>query len=284
METSTTPEEFLSAMLNELEAADNAMANDLGTTLQCAEIAGTHLRELENWLQEKSFDDAHAEITVFKRLKPQMEGRLLYYLRLLSIQQRISISEGEELVTFLQAESSSITEFYAHHKKDYLYFQLEQDHQDNYFFRRTDHPLMAQVEKFSFWLDKRLHSPKSHLFSCFIANDLLRRYLQSQLQMYKRTGNDPGLAQSSLVTWTGSQAALTELLYALNELGVINGGRQEINKIKIAFEILFNTSLGNIYKTYEHNRIRKKSRTPFLDNAIMALQRRYDHDDEHALG
>lgn len=91
------------------------------------------------------------------------------------------------------------------------------------------------------------------------------------------------VSTSQSIQWTGSQAALTELIYALNEMGVLGGRQNEIRRLRLLFEKLFMFDLGNIYKTYENMRMRKKSRTPFIDGLRNALMRRMDDDDLNAL-
>ncbi|MGE7775237.1 RteC domain-containing protein [Chitinophaga sp. NPDC101104] len=112
----------------------------------------------------------------------------------------------------------------------------------------------------------------------FITGHIISNWINCHLLQ-----NAPNDNPTSPIQWIGSIAAITELIYALNEAGVFGAGRQEINKLKLYFEKVFNVSIGNIYKAYEHARIRKKSRTPFIDSLKAALLRRMEEDDENAL-
>jgi hypothetical protein len=60
------------------------------------------------------------------------------------------------------------------------------------------------------------------------------------------------------LNWTGSKAALVELIYALQAQGVLDHGHADIKQISRAFSRMFNVDLGDFYHTYLELRNRKK--------------------------
>lgn len=54
----------------------------------------------------------------------------------------------------------------------------------------------------------------------------------------------------SKLQWTSSKAALTELIYALQCSGAINGGAAELKEIANVTERIFNIDLIDYYRTF----------------------------------
>jgi hypothetical protein len=82
------------------------------------------------------------------------------------------------------------------------------------------------------------------------------------------------------VQWTGSKAALTELIYALQSGGVLNNGLTGIKEIAENFEKIFQVELGNYYHCFNEIRLRKKNRTALLDHLREKVLQKMDGMDE----
>ncbi len=80
--------------------------------------------------------------------------------------------------------------------------------------------------------------------------------------------------------WTGSKAALTELLYAMLAAGVLNNGTIGIKEAAQNFEKIFQTDLGNYYHCFNEIRLRKKNRTALLDLLREKVIQKMDGLDE----
>jgi hypothetical protein len=89
-------------------------------------------------------------------------------------------------------------------------------------------------------------------------------------------------AASSLPSfqWTGSKAALTELIYALQSGGVLNHGPTPIKEIAEKMEKIFQVELGNYYHCFNEIRLRKKNRTALLDHLREKVLEKMDGMDE----
>jgi hypothetical protein len=80
--------------------------------------------------------------------------------------------------------------------------------------------------------------------------------------------------------WTGSKAALIELIYALQSGGVLNNGMASIKEIAENFEKIFQVELGNYYHCFNEIRLRKKNRTALLDHLREKVLQKMDGLDE----
>ena len=274
--TTFQPTFFLEKLNSKLSDIDSPEDGDIKTTQQGAQLTESVLRELEDSIRSANLSTAE-EIAVFKTIKPQITGRLMYYMKLMSIQQTMpSILEDRQAL--LRAHQEQIGRFIQDQLAMHTYYVMQWDHFDELFFTRKRQKITTLDPTYYVFADGRVNTLESYRFSQFYANDLLSDFISRQ------SGSISALEDLPDIRWTGTQAEATELLYGLNELSKFNGKIMPIRILKVWWEKVFKVSLGNVYKNHENNRLRKKSRTPLFDNGRLALLRRYDHDDMHALG
>jgi hypothetical protein len=80
------------------------------------------------------------------------------------------------------------------------------------------------------------------------------------------------------ISWTNSQNALIELIYALYVSKSIAYGKIGIRKLALIFQILFRTPLNDIHHSFHRMKIRAGSRTVFLDQLKISLEEYMDKD------
>ena len=76
--------------------------------------------------------------------------------------------------------------------------------------------------------------------------------------------------------WTYSKIGLTELIYALKELGVFNNGKAELKSIAQSFEHMFSIDLGNISSSFQEILERKKGYTNITDKLREVFLKKID--------
>jgi hypothetical protein len=268
-------EKLLTELLEKLEQFPSPEEGDINTAHTCAQESAFTLRKLETYMRETSLS-SEEEISLLKHTKPKITGRLIFYLKLLFIQQTLP-ALPEEKLSFLKSLQEEIKNFTNDHMALHMYYLMGWDHLDQQYFIRHPERVISTDPAYFVFADNTVNTLESYRFSQFHANELLSSFI---LKTGQALLGNPVI---SFLKWTGTQAEATEWLYAFNELGVFGGRRQPMRVIKLAFEQAFDFNLGNIYKNHENNRLRKKSRTAFLHRAVLALERKYDHDDEYAL-
>ncbi|NII26183.1 hypothetical protein HB364_13905 [Pseudoflavitalea sp. X16] len=272
--------ELLERLLLGLEQI-NITDNELPAMMECARLAAGAVKELDDRLLDYTFTDKAEEIHFFKQRKPQVDGRLLYYLRLLTILQLAPISDLQERRNYFKTHLVAIEQFYREHAELHMYYRLNFSHLDEYYFTRGGDGDWPVFDGMLLFVDGRFHSRKSNLFAHFFAYGLVTEFLNYQLE---QAFWDPARSRDDQLIWTGSQAELVELIYALNEVAAFNDKTQDIKKLSEYLGRVFHIKISNIYATHEDNRMRKKNRTPFLEKLRKFLNDKYDYDDEHALG
>lgn len=272
--------ERLTALYDTLEEIEHDPEAELASLLRCIEETTTTRYAIEEQLRGHEFSSPEEEIHFFKKLKPQVDGRLIYYTRLLRILQQAPVGGLKEKSFYYRDQMPTVQQYYRHNAELHLYYRLGLTYLDPYYFMRATGDIVPDAEALDIVMDRRINARKSVQYACFLGFELLLRHLDDLAH-----GVSPATApgDDETLTWTGSQAGLVELIYGLNEMGVFNYKKLDIKKVADYFSSVFNIKFANIYKTHEDNRLRKKTRTPFLDELRRSLISKFDYDDEHAL-
>lgn len=239
------------------------------------------LEELKAFIKAHAFPDTQAEITFFKEIKPRFLKELFYFVELFYLEAFRPVGSRKKRREYLQRALDRVAVCFDRYQLLYTYYRMDQSHLDHLFFLREagNTPLWPDSTQ---ELDPGFSTLHSHQLARLQACEALRDYLHGQLQ---QLDEGPALPQASgkrpaRLTWTASKASLIELAYALRSRGAVNFGQGEVKEVISGLEQLFGIQLGNFYRVYQGMRIRKKSRTPFLDHLKESLEQRMDEADE----
>lgn len=254
--------------------------------MELARKATTYLarqiQELHNFISAYSFPDESEEIDFFKHINPGFYSRYIYYQHICHIEgvlrPGVSLGLKEKLI---REEFNRIDRFFRQHLAFITYYNNGFTHRDREYFSRSAYDPNQYLDEYSLFI----HCSSCTLYSYRIAQiqsyGSLQNYLTELLEEIKYSGQSPAAKppEKDFLTWTASKAALIELAYALQSSGVFNYGRTDVKQVVRALEGCFGIKLGNFYRVFQGQRIRKKSRTSFLDSLRENLIQRMDDTD-----
>ncbi|WP_242917454.1 RteC domain-containing protein [Pontibacter liquoris] len=254
--------------------------NPLQRAEQSCRAIEAALEELKAFIQDYVFADTQAEITFFKEIKPRFLRELLYFIELFYLEACKPVGSTDMQRAYLLQAMDRIAAFVDRNQWLYSYYRMNQCHLDHLLFVRGDHDV-PRWPGFSLELDPGFSTLHSFQLSKLQAYEALRDHVQSLLHALGNEQPPEGeKARGPRLSWTDSKASLIELVYALRARGAVNHGKSDVKELINALEALFNIRLGNFYRVYQGMRIRKKSRTPFLEALRESLERRMDEADE----
>jgi hypothetical protein len=240
------------------------------------------LHRLRSFILQYSFRDQGEEIRFFKEIKPQFLAKLIYFQRVCYVETHSPRAVPGIRRELLEQEQRKIRDFFRQNMDFYHYFTCGAVHRDEEFFtRKTPRKYLGEE---LYFMDPEFSTLYSVKLARILAYGPLSVYLENALQ---RVGQPTGQFLTRSVpglTWTAPKANLIELLYALYSTGVFNHGRADLKKIAQFLEAAFQVQLGNYYRVFQDIRIRKKSRTSFLDQMRELLIRRMDETDDPLSG
>jgi len=212
------------------------------------------LIELKKFIHTYDFHDPQEEICFFKEIKPYFLTSYYYYDQLFLIKLKDSFNDPESRKKYYFRILKTLNAFQTRNSGFYQYWLTGSNQMDEKYFTS------AANQSGNLNLDNHFSTGYDLLLSRLIANDKLKDYLQTALHKLDQNNN-----QESGLKWTGSKAALVELVYALQAVGVFNNGAADVKQVATAFEELFDLRLGNYYDVFQQIRMRKINPTKFLD-------------------
>jgi hypothetical protein len=274
-------------LLSEFEGQLEALESGDGDILYKAErgiaLVEKCIRKLQKQIVGQDFETQADEIYFFKHVKPQIFSKLIYYIRLFSIESKRPRGNDVSQIKYLQQQIDKLQTFFNENLEFYNYYRRGAMSMDEQYFVRGNRDLRMPLESFHFLIDDQFSTCQDGTVATIMAYDMLIVYLRKEVDDLNNnmepTKNTP-MEKPSKLFWTGSKTDLIELLYALHTSKSINGGTVDIKEMASHFEYFYNVDLGNYYHTFIDIRSRKSSRTRFLDRLIEMLNQRMESLEE----
>ena len=245
------------------------------------------LMELKKFVVEKGFENNEEEIQFFKNIKPKFLSKLIFHHKTFEIISHVPFSSVMGIKNFYLEELEKLNVYLHDNNEFYNYYRAHSTLFDHVYFLRQEPESWLLLNFDDYETDLNFTTIYDHKLSKIIAFELLAEYIKEAIHDLE---NNPGKesnnesSRKKKITWTASKVSLIELLYAIQSTGSINGGTIDVKNLAQNFENHFNIDLGNYYRVFQEIRIRKASRTTFLDQLKEKLENRMNHSDENPKG
>ncbi|MFN3773471.1 RteC domain-containing protein [Cloacibacterium normanense] len=221
------------------------------------------IRLVKAMVTQHEFEDMAQEIYFFKKIKPHLISKFIYYSKILELESNKPNLGTKAIRKYYESILNSLKNFYKENTNFYNYYRRKATYMDHQYFVRYQHDLKK-------WFNIQLHNFDEHfttshddLVAQIIAHDLLEKYL---LNAIKNINNDAEkeIMDISMVQWTAPKVNLIELIYALHQTKCFNGGNIELSEIIRHTEKNLQINLTGFHKILGEIKARKKERTKFL--------------------
>lgn len=241
------------------------------------------LSRLKGYIVNYKFTDKSDEVNFFKNIKPEFLSRLIYFRKAFEMQSRFPLSSIEEEKIFYLKELKKISNYEKENKEFLSYYRAKSTLFDEVYFvrRKPDSWFLLNLDCFE--TDPRFITFYDIKISKILAFESLTKFIKNAIIKLEAANDFKREYRSDIhkLKWTASKVSLIELLYALQSSGSFNNGSIDLKSLATSLENLFNIDLGNYYRAFQEIRIRKQSRTTFLDQLRTQLIKRMDDTDEN---
>lgn len=237
---------------------------------KCMIALSAAITKLKAFARSYTFSSSTEEIHFFKETKPVLLSQYYYYDKLFSIKVNEPFTGVSKLQAYYYEQLTGLQEFIAAHAEFYRYCLSNSKVLDDKYFVRNTSPLTDPD------IDSNFSTGYDNTLARIMAAQLVREYVFGLIQKLDADNGN----QTSNLKWTGTKSALIELIYALQSVDSVNGGKADIKQIADSFENLFNISLGNYYRHFQEIRLRKSGKATFLDLMKEKFIQRMDELDE----
>lgn len=239
------------------------------------------LRDLLSQMKEHvlahGFISKHEEIEFFRKIKPQILGKLIFYNKLYRIESSCPFSGGKMHQKYYSGELQMLKQEYTEQicNSDFFrYYRSGRTDLDHEYFELGKINFNGGLNSYVFEVDPHFSTYYDYKVSRIIANELLYSYMLSKITP---DGVETQVSDKDFY-WTDSKNALIELIYALWASESISGGKIGIRKMSIVFQVLFRIQLGDIHHAFHRMKERAGSRTSYLDHLKTSLEEYMDKD------
>jgi hypothetical protein len=266
-------------LLKDLEEVRQTTVN----VVKRAELAIILCRELltkfKKIMVPYQFTSPDDEIAFFKNIKQVPLANLVYYSELKSFEIRFPKGNREAQKAYILEKIEKLNKFFVYNMDFVQYIENDKVYLDQHYFTRAFFNDFNVTHSLYYFRDPDFSTSHDLLLAKLTANKRLLPYLENRLAKLEKHPVSMENEPACTLQWTGSKTALTEIIYALREANVLNGGSASLKEIAAVLQRTFNIELGDLYKIYSEIKQRKKNRTKFLDELALRLAEKMEKDD-----
>ena len=268
----------LESDLSKMEHVSDKVSDQMEYAIGHCKIALDRMREL---VIKQGFPDQESEIYFFKKIKPTVYSKLLYYRAVFDLESKCQRADSSVIRRYLQKRMYKINEYMEERQVKVQYFKCEYKHLDEKYFVRGTTEIPLELRSSHHLLDEEFFTWHDHTFSTIMANEMLIDYIRRELNKLDRPVELSQSHYKSPLKWTAHKIDLGEIIYALLYSDAVNNGNASIIDLAEAFEQIFNVKIkDDIYRYRLDIQQRKIERTKFLNHLIAILRRMIDERDE----
>jgi hypothetical protein len=169
----------LNSKLQDIELEEPDLIRKAQKSIRCIKDALTQLRAFT--IQYTFCNDAE-EILFFKKTKPELFSKLIYYVKILNIESCRPISSHEIQESYLRLELEKLTLFFNNHIEFYQYYRMNSTYLDDKYFVRGKENLNLYQDTMMIYVDPDFSTSHDYMVSKIIANDRLKVFLSTEIE------------------------------------------------------------------------------------------------------
>ena len=177
----------LSSQLQSIDMDESDLIRKAQKSIRCIKDALTQLRA---FTIQYAFCNDVEEILFFKKTKPELFSRLIYYVRILNIESSRPVGSHEMQIGYLQGERNKLTLFFDNHLEFYQYYRMNSTYLDDKYFIRAKEDINFYQDTLMNYVDLDFSTSHDYMVSKIIANDRLKVFLSTEIEaLSSKTAN-----------------------------------------------------------------------------------------------
>lgn len=178
----------LSSQLQDIDLEELDLIRKAQKSIRCIKNALTQLRAFT--IQHHFCNEAE-EILFFKKTKPELFSKLIFYIRILNIESRRPACDPKIQETYLRCELEKLTFFFNNHIEFYRYYRMNSTFLDNKYFIRGKEDLNLYQDTVMIYIDPDFSTSHDYMVSEIIANDRLKVFLNIEIEALAIKATNP---------------------------------------------------------------------------------------------
>ena len=240
------------------------------------------LSEMSRTISTTCFINENDEVNFFKRIKTQPLSQLVYFSEIRSMEIQYPKGNTQVQSKYLARKIKKANKFFDYNIEFIQYVKDKKTHYDSLYYTRKNYNSLNITDTKTYYRAPEFSTSHDILLGKVKGFDLWINYLQNRLYNLEnpKTVSLHNIHKKPRLHWTSSKVALTELIYALHSSGAVNSGAADIREIASIAERIFNVELGDYYRAFLEIKMRKTSRTKFIDVLKNSLEKRISDSED----
>jgi hypothetical protein len=270
--------ENLEHVLSRTKEVTESLPEQMEYAIGHCKIALDRMREL---VVKEGFADKESEIEFFKRVKPSVYSRLLFYREVFDLETKRQEKDREGIRKYLERRLDEVMKCLARHEVKVQYYHCHFTHLDEKYFLRRRTEIPAELRDSRQLLDEEFFTWHDHTFAMIMAGEMLADYILKEIEKLEIPGGNNGQVLKPTFQWTGKKIDYAEMIYSIHYARVVNAGNITLKELAGMFDRLFGLDLGkDIYRYFAEIQQRKIEQTKFLDHLKAVLLQKLEEKNE----
>lgn len=276
--------EILQKLNDDLDVFEAETEDILEIAERGIKLSRQALRNMRDQVLTNGFQSSRDEITFFKKIKPRLCSKLIYYAKLFNIESKRPRGSNKSQIKYLNNHIHKLQDYFNDNLEFFHYYRRNATALDKQYFLREKVDIRLRMETYFCLSDEEFSTCHDSTVATIMAYDTLIVHLKKEIEKIENNHHIEPLIQSNIkptkLFWTANKTDLVELIYAVHSCRAINSGTADIKEMAAISEQIFNIDLGDYYHTFLEIRSRKINPTKFLDNLKESLLQKMQDLDE----
>lgn len=237
-------------------------------------IIDASINELRKFVTANPFNSKQDEIDFFKKMKPEIVSKLIYFVSIFDIERKRPKGGAKEKIKYFDAKIKKFQDYYNDNHAFYQYFKGAETYSDKLYFLRKNKTIRIHIDCYGSYMGDDFSANLDTTYAKFMGYKLAIEYFENEIEKLALIPNENQLQNNVYkpnLTWTGSKVGAVETLYLLYASEVFNNGKATIKDIADTFQFAFNIDLGDYYHSFSEIKKRKNVIPKFLNLAMAKL-------------
>lgn len=275
-------EQVVDQMEQKLYALEDQNQDLLSYYRKAIAISSQSLLDLKAIKQLGKFNTPEKEIIFFKKLKPAIISRLIYFTNLYNIEISKPITSSSKIIKYYKKKIEKYQKYIDDNIEFYKYIKTGNKKLDQLYFMHSKLDLKYYPEMYNYYSDPDFNTTHDTLLATLLAYEKLLTDLKAEIHSLKRKStNNTGTVLDMKLEWKANKIDLVELIYALHSSGALGENQIKLKDLATACELIFNIKLNDYSRKFLEIRSRTSGHTKFLDRLKDALEDKMKQFDEY---
>jgi len=148
------------------------------------------LKELRKFVTTNPFNSKQDEIDFFKKMKPEIVSKLIYFVSIYDIESKRPKGGTKEQTIYFETEIKKLQDYYNENNTFYQYYKREETYSDKQYFLRKNKTIRIHMDCFGSYMDDDFAANLDTTYAKFRGYKLAIQYFKNEIEKLSENPNE----------------------------------------------------------------------------------------------